>query len=71
MDTVIVIVLVFAGRDSWETMGKLILSGYVGKVIYEALATPVTYAVVNFMKRKEGVDVFDRGVDFSPFKADL
>jgi queuosine precursor transporter len=37
------------------------------KVVYETLMTPVTYAVVNFLKRKEGVDYFDYGTDFSPF----
>jgi len=36
-------------------------------VLYEAAATPLTYAVVNFLKRAEGVDVFDRSTDFNPF----
>jgi queuosine precursor transporter len=67
---VIVIVLAFAGRESIATMGNLIMSGYIAKVAYEALATPLTYAVVNFLKRSEGVDVYDRGISFSPFKAD-
>lgn len=70
VDTAIVIVLIFAGRASVTTMASLIFSGYFGKVIYEAAATPVTYAVVNFLKRREGVDVFDKGTNFSPFKAD-
>ena len=52
-------------------MGNLIMSGYLAKVAYEALATPMTYAVVNFLKRREGVDVYDRDTDFSPFKADV
>ena len=34
---------------------------------WEALLTPVTYAVVGFLKRHEGVEVFDTGTDFSPF----
>jgi queuosine precursor transporter len=70
VDTVIVIVLAFAGRASVATMGNLILSGYLAKVAYEVLATPMTYAVVNFLKRGEGVDVYDRGISFTPFKAD-
>ena len=45
----------------------LIISGYVGKVLYEALATPLTYLVVNKLKRAEGVDVYDRGTNFNPF----
>jgi len=71
VDTVIVIVLAFAGNASVATMGNLIMSGYLAKVAYEALMTPVTYAVVNFLKRHEGVDVYDRNTDFNPFKADV
>ena len=39
------------------------------KVGWEILLTPVTYAVVGFLKRREGVDVYDEGTDFSPFHA--
>ena len=46
-------------------------SGYLFKVLYEALATPLTYAVVGFLKHTTGVDVFDEGTDFSPFVKDL
>ena len=38
------------------------------KVAWEVLLTPVTYAVVGSLKRAEGVDVFDRGTDFTPFR---
>src|SRR5262249_13261734 len=69
VDTVIVIVLVFAGRQSPANILNMILSGYVAKVAYEAAATPLTYAVVNFLKRSEGVDVYDRGTNYTPFKA--
>jgi uncharacterized PurR-regulated membrane protein YhhQ (DUF165 family) len=67
-----VIVLAFAGRESWSTIANLIISGYIAKVIYEAAATPATYLVVNSLKRAEGVDVYDEGTDFNPFsvKAD-
>ena len=37
------------------------------KVLWEALLTPVTYAVGGWLKRREGVEVFDEGTDFSPF----
>jgi len=39
------------------------------KVAWEILLTPVTYAVVGWLKREEGVDVFDRESDWSPFGA--
>ena len=32
------------------------------------LFTPVTYRVVNFLKRAEGVDYYDRDTDFNPFR---
>ncbi|MGH9721936.1 MAG: queuosine precursor transporter [Bryobacteraceae bacterium] len=71
VDTIIVMFLVFAGRESLETIWKLIVSGYSGKVIYEVVATPLTYWVVNSLKRAEGVDIYDRGSDFNPFRADV
>ena len=39
------------------------------KVAWEVILTPVTYVVVAALKRAEGVDVFDRGTDFTPFRA--
>ena len=67
VDTTVVITAIFAGKESWSTIGNLILSGYVFKVLYEAALTPVTYAVVNFLKRAEGLDTFDDATDFNPF----
>jgi uncharacterized integral membrane protein (TIGR00697 family) len=66
VDTTIVIVFIFWGQPI-SVMATLILSGYIFKVVYEVLATPLTYAVVNFLKRAEGVDVFDRHTNFNPF----
>ena len=45
------ILIAFVGRASWMTILNLIVSGYFAKVIYEALATPITYWVVNRLKR--------------------
>lgn len=67
VDTTIVILIAFGGRASWGTMLNLIVSGYVGKVLYEVVATPLTYLVVNGLKRAEGVDVYDRDTNFNPF----
>src|SRR5438132_6830848 len=67
VDTITVILIAFGGRTSWITMLNLIISGYVAKVLYEVLATPVTYLIVNKLKRAEGVDVYDRGTNFNPF----
>jgi uncharacterized integral membrane protein (TIGR00697 family) len=67
VDTILVMVIAFAGTASATTIVTLIFSGYLGKVIYEAVMTPVTYLVVNTLKRMEGVDVFDSHTDFNPF----
>jgi hypothetical protein len=44
----------------------LIWKTWVFKVGFEVLATPVTYLVVNVLKRAEGIDTYDRNVDFNP-----
>jgi uncharacterized integral membrane protein (TIGR00697 family) len=67
VDTTIVILFIFYGTATAGTMFRLIVSGYVIKVVYETLMTPVTYVVVNFLKRSEGVDFFDYSTNFSPF----
>jgi queuosine precursor transporter len=67
VDTSIVMFIAFAGTQSLNVIGRLIVSGYLIKVIYETVMTPVTYAIVNYLKRTEGVDYFDRKTDFSPF----
>jgi uncharacterized integral membrane protein (TIGR00697 family) len=66
VDTTIVIFFIFWGQPL-GVMAQLIVSGYLFKVTYEALATPLTYLVVNFLKREEGVDYFDRRTNFNPF----
>jgi len=67
VDTTIVMFLAFGGTLNTKLILNLIGSGYLGKVLYEVLATPVTYLVVNFLKRSEGVDVYDTHTDFNPF----
>lgn len=53
----------------WETSDVLtvMVTNWFFKVVWEAVLTPVTYIVVNSLKRREGVDVFDSDTDFSPF----
>ena len=68
IDTVIVISFIFYDQPL-PVILNLIISGYLFKVVYEILATPLTYLVVNFLKRREGVDTFDAHTDFSPFRA--
>ena len=67
VDTTVVITIAFIGTRGYPEIFNMIVSGYIGKVVYEAAATPVTYLVVNRLKRAEGIDVFDRGTNFNPF----
>jgi uncharacterized integral membrane protein (TIGR00697 family) len=70
VDTLVVMTIVFGGSQSISAILNLIFTGYFAKVAYEAAATPLTYWVVNSLKRAEGVEIFDEGVDFNPFKAE-
>jgi queuosine precursor transporter len=67
VDTATVMIIAFAGTQSWSVILRLMISGYLAKVIYEIALTPVTYWVVNSLKRTENIDVYDRGTDFNPF----
>ena len=68
VDTSLVIVLTFGGKYPAGTLLNMILTGYLLKVAYEVLATPLTYAVVGALKRTEHSDAFDRSKDFNPFR---
>jgi queuosine precursor transporter len=67
VDTTILIIIGFSGTAPVRTLVTLAWSAYLGKVIYEVVATPVTYAIVGFLKRSEGLDAFDYKSDFNPF----
>jgi uncharacterized integral membrane protein (TIGR00697 family) len=68
VDTVVFMTLAFGGSLTRTLIMELIFWGYLFKVVYEVLATPMTYAIVNFLKRREGVDTFDRATSFNPFR---
>ena len=67
IDTSIFLLVAFAGVLSWPLLWTIFVSNYVFKVLFEVVATPATYAVVNRLKRAEGEDYFDRDTNFSPF----
>ena len=71
VDTIVFMTLAFGGSLTPALIGSLIVWGYLFKVAYEVLATPLTYKIVNFLKRHEGVDTFDRSTNFNPFRRPL
>lgn len=71
VDSLIFYPIAFLGIWSTEQVLTVMVTNWLLKVLWEAALTPVTYAVVGWFKAREGVDVYDTGIDFSPFaKAD-
>jgi hypothetical protein len=67
VDSLIFYPVAFLGIWSVRQVLVVMVTNWLLKVVWEALLTPVTYAVVGWFKAREGVDVYDRGTDFSPF----
>jgi hypothetical protein len=67
LDSAIFITIAFAGIMPVEVLLGAIVTQWLVKSAYEALATPLTYAVVGFLKRADDVDVYDRDIHFRPF----
>ena len=67
VDSLIFYPLAFYGE--WETSQVItvMITNWLLKVSWEVVLTPVTYAVVGWLKRREGVEVFDTATDFTPF----
>ncbi len=71
IDSALFYPLAFLGAPGWtpQLVLTVMLTQWVLKVTWEVLLTPVTYAVIGFLKQREGVDVFDERTDFTPFRA--
>ncbi len=69
VDSLIFYPLAFLGAPGWTTgqMLAVLMGNYLLKVGWEVVMTPFTYRVVNFLKRAESEDYFDRDTDFTPF----
>ncbi len=66
-DSAFFVTLAFTGIIPSSGILGLVVSQWLVKSGYEVVATPLTYAVVNFLKRTENSDFFDVGTDFTPF----
>ncbi len=66
-DSLIFILVAFAGSLPAAELGRVVLAQWLVKSAYETLATPLTYAVVRFLKRTEHEDYYDDRTNFSPF----
>jgi uncharacterized integral membrane protein (TIGR00697 family) len=66
LDSLVFILVAFVGVMAASDIPTTILTQWLLKVVYEALATPLTYVVVNFFKRQEGIDTYDQSISFNP-----
>jgi uncharacterized integral membrane protein (TIGR00697 family) len=68
LDTAIFVAVAFAGTLPGPLLWSVAVSNYVFKVGFEAAATPLTYLAVNRLKAAEGIDTFDVGISYNPFR---
>lgn len=68
IDSVIFIIIAFWGILPYELIITLIISNYIFKTSIEILFTPITYKIINFLKKSEGEDFYDKNTNFNPFK---
>jgi uncharacterized integral membrane protein (TIGR00697 family) len=71
IDSLIFYPLAFYGVWENETLLRVLVIQFALKVAWEVLLTPVTYALVGWLKRREGVDVYDTATNFTPFKTQV
>jgi hypothetical protein len=67
VDSLIFYPLAFLGVWPNDLVLRVLLDNYLLKVAWEVVMTPLTYKVVNFLKRAESEDYFDRDTNFTPF----
>ena len=67
VDSIFFLAIAFGGILPNELMITLFISNYVFKCGVEVLFTPFTYIIVGYLKKREGVDYYDRGTRFNPF----
>jgi queuosine precursor transporter len=68
LDSLVFVVLAFAGTVPGGVLAGIVAGQWVVKVLYEAAATPLTYAAVAWLKSRERLDTFDLHTDFNPLR---
>ena len=68
LDSALFVALAFGGGVPAGVLPGLVLGQWWVKVLYETVATPLTYAAVAWLKSREHVDTFDYGTDFNPLR---
>ena len=68
LDSFVFMTLAFVGTIPMAGLASAIVTQWLAKSAYEAAVTPLTYGVVNFLKRQEGLDVYDYDTSFNPLR---
>ncbi|MGN6703493.1 MAG: queuosine precursor transporter [Burkholderiaceae bacterium] len=68
VDSGLFYVIAFYGIWSTDQLVSVVVAQYILKTGWEVVMSPVTYRVVDFLKRKENEDWYERGTDFNPFR---
>jgi uncharacterized integral membrane protein (TIGR00697 family) len=68
LDSLVFVTLAFAGTVPGGVLVGIVAGQWVVKVLYEAAATPLTYAAVAWLKSRERLDTFDLHTDFNPLR---
>ena len=66
LDSLVFILIAFSGTLPAGALAATVLTQWIVKTVYEVVATPFTYGVVGFLKKREQVDVFDHHTRFNP-----
>ncbi len=67
VDSTLFILIAFVGILPGSLLLTLIISNYIFKTLVEVLFTPITYAVIAFLKKEESEDYYDKSTNFNPF----
>ena len=68
LDSAVFVTLAFYGTMPGRVLGGVIAGQWIAKVLYEAAGTPLVYAVVGWLKAREGLDTFDDRTNFNPVR---
>lgn len=71
VDVLFFTLIAFYGTISGADLISIMIGNYIFKVAIEVLFTPFTYMIVGYLKRSEGVDVYDRNTNFNPFRLEV
>lgn len=67
-DTVVFCTIAFYGVITGGTFVNYVLVGIAYKISVEIIFLPVTYRVIALLKKREGIDVYDKNTNFNPLK---